>query len=169
MSELRELTLEEVAAIRVAIEHEIESIQLELEEHDRGINVLDEDRYDEQLDALNFYKVVLLHDFRKAERETFGLRDAANPEAGPYPGSASDTLVMLEFKEISFIRYALHGKLGHIKWQLRNETLDEVQQEFLQRELKFYEELFRVFETAETTAPKLRQVPQIAYSRRWRA
>ncbi|MBI3898084.1 MAG: hypothetical protein HY308_07285, partial [Gammaproteobacteria bacterium] len=115
----------EVAAIRVALEHEIAHIKHQFDEHDRGVHVLGDDEFSELADNLYWYEHQLLYDFLRAEREAFGLRDATNPEAGPYPGTASDTPVMLEFKDVSYIRFALAGEVGSIKNELRNENLDE--------------------------------------------
>ncbi|MBI3899806.1 MAG: hypothetical protein HY308_16135 [Gammaproteobacteria bacterium] len=168
MNEVRELTLKEVTAIRQALEYRVSSIKLELDEHDRGIRVLGDEEASELSDDLYWYEHQLLYDFLRAEREAFGLRDATNPEAEPYPGTASDTPVMLEFKDVSFIRAALTCKVGDVERQLQGEDLDEAKRRILQDDLTFYEELFRMFETAETMAPKLRQLPQIALRRKWK-
>ncbi|MBI3899805.1 MAG: hypothetical protein HY308_16130 [Gammaproteobacteria bacterium] len=76
--------------------------------------------------------------------------------------------MMLEFKDVSYIRFALAGEVGSIKNELRNENLDEDRRGRLQDDLTFYAELYDVFHTAETMAPKLRQLPQIALRRKWK-
>ncbi|MBI3900017.1 MAG: hypothetical protein HY308_17250 [Gammaproteobacteria bacterium] len=168
MSEVRELTASEVTAIRAAIEYRLASIREELDEHERGICILDDDRVTDLDEQVYWYDSQLLYRFEKAEKEAFGLRDATNPTAEPYPDTAADKLVLLEFKDISYIRAALDVKIGSIEMDLKRDHLDEAKRQNLQVELGFYQKLFSTFETAETMAPKLREIPQIAYRRRWK-
>ncbi|MBI3898083.1 MAG: hypothetical protein HY308_07280 [Gammaproteobacteria bacterium] len=167
MSEVKELKLQEIIAIRVAMEHQILYMKHQLDEHDRGIHTLGDDEFSEIADGIYFYES-RVDRFQKAEKEAFGLRDAANPDAEPYPGSAADTLVILEFKDVSYIRFALGGEVGCIKNELQDENLDEVKRRRLQNDLALYTELYDVFRTTEAMAPKLRQLPQIALRRKWK-
>jgi hypothetical protein len=163
---LRELTLEEISAICVAIKCRVENIKLELEEHDLGIHLLEDDEFRDLADALYFCESWLLYKFQKAEKQSFGLRDATNPGAGPYPGTAADDLVMLTYAEISYVRGALESKAGHIEMELRGNDIDDNKRGELKEELLFYERLTDTFRDAMEMSRKLRALPQIAYRHR---
>ena len=74
----------------------------------------------------------------------------------------------LGFKNISYIRRALQGKLGHLKWMLRqddNKELAEARQQ-IQEDILYYNGLLNTFETAEKQSYELREVASLCVPER---
>jgi len=74
----------------------------------------------------------------------------------------------LEFKTISYIRYALQDKRGHLRWTLEQDdkkalpaplTAEARQQ--IQEDILYYDGLINTFETEEKQSFELREVASI--------
>ena len=77
-------------------------------------------------------------------------------------------MVELQFKDISYIRYALQGKRGHLRWTLEQddkkalpEPLTAEARQQIQEDMLYYNGLINTFETAEKQSFELRKVVSI--------
>ena len=77
-------------------------------------------------------------------------------------------MVELEFKDISYIRRALQGMLGHLEWTLGQddkkvlpEPLSAQARQQIREDMLYYEELINTFKTAEKQSYELREVVSI--------
>lgn len=72
----------------------------------------------------------------------------------------------LTYKEISYIRAALEGYIGHLKQDLNEDQMDDDERLDTQEDLLFYDKLLYTFRKAEKQSVDLQEVPSISISQR---